>query len=110
VPWKIEYYNDKLSRVILKLPSGLLARYVHITDLMIQFGPNLGMPHTRSMGEKLFEIRLKSREGIGRVFYCTKRGKRIIMLHFCKKKSQKTPSKELKIARERLEEVVSNEP
>ena len=54
-----------------------------MSDMMLSFGPNLGMPHTRAMGEKLFEIRLKSKEGISRVFYCTKIGQRIIMLHIC---------------------------
>jgi phage-related protein len=78
--------------------------------MMLVFGPNLGMPHTRSMGEKLFEIRLKSKEGISRVFYCTKTGERIIMLHMFIKKSEKTPEKELRVARERLKEVLRNEP
>jgi len=107
--WKIEYYNNKIAKTILKMPSGLLARYVHITDLMLLFGPNLGMPHTRAMGEKLFEIRLKSKEGISRVFYCTKAGQRIIMLHMFIKKSEKTPEKELRVARERLQYILRNE-
>lgn len=108
--WKIEYFDDRVAKTILRMPTGLLARYIHITDMMLAFGPNLGMPHTRAMGEKLFEIRLKSKEGIGRVFYCTKVGQRIIMLHMFIKKSEKTPEKELRIARERLEEVLSYEP
>lgn len=108
--WSIHYYNEKLSQTILKMPSGLLARYIHVSDMMLQFGPNLGMPHTRPMGEKLFEMRLKNKEGIGRVFYCTKIGKRIIILHYFIKKSQKTPDKELEIARKRLMEVLKNEP
>jgi phage-related protein len=107
--WKIEYFNDNVAKTILKMPSGLLARYVHITDMMLVFGPNLGMPHTRAMGEKLFEIRLKGKEGISRVFYCTKAGQRIIMLHMFIKKGEKTPEKELRIARARLQEVVSYE-
>jgi phage-related protein len=78
--------------------------------MMLRFGPNLGMPHTRFMGEKLFEIRLKSKEGIGRVFYCTRVGQRITMLHMFVKKSEKTPEKELRVARERLREVIRNEP
>ena len=31
------------------------------------FGPDLGMPHTRAMGQGLFELRLKAAEGIARV-------------------------------------------
>lgn len=72
------------------------------------YGANLGMPHTRAMSNGLFELRMKSNEGIGRVFYCTLIGKRIGMLHSFIKKSQKTPSKELKIAISRMKEVKSN--
>ena len=86
--WKIEYYSDIAQREILALPSGLLARDIHLTDRMIEFGPNLGTPHTRSMGKGLFELRIKATEGIARVFYFVKVGQRIVMLHQFIKKSQ----------------------
>ena len=70
-------------------------------------GPNLGMPHTRAMGDGLLEIRAKGSEGIGRVFYCTIVGNRIMMLHCFLKKTEKTPAKELNIARKRLKEAKS---
>jgi len=107
--WSISYYNEKVEKAILRLPAGLLARYLHHTDLMVEFGPNLGMPHTRSLGNKLFELRVKSKEGIGRVFYCTRIGRRIVMLHTFVKKSQKTPTRELETARRRLREVLTDE-
>lgn len=69
------------------------------------YGPNLGMPHTRAMGEGLFELRLKAAEGIARVFYCTLIGRKIVMLHQFVKKSEKTPRKELEIARRRMKET-----
>ena len=69
------------------------------------YGPDLGMPHTRAMGDGLFELRLKAAEGIARVFYCTVVGRRIVMLHQFIKKSEKIPRKELAIARKRLKEV-----
>ena len=87
----------------------LAAKYVHLTDIMLEFGPHLGMPHTRAMSDGLFELRIKGQEGIARVFYCTMVGKCIVMLHCFVRKSQKTPLKELKIARRRLYEVKSNE-
>ena len=103
--WKIEYYSESVQREILALPAGLLARYIHLTDRMIGFGPNLGMPHTRSMGKGLFELRLKATEGMGRVFFLARTGQRIAMLHQFVKKSQKTPPKEIKIARRRMQEM-----
>jgi phage-related protein len=39
------------------------------------------------------------------VFYCTLVGSRIMMLHQFVKKSEKTPRKELAIARRRMKEV-----
>ena len=107
--WSIEYYSPDIEQGILELPEGLLARYLRLTDLMLEFGANLSMPHTRFIQNGLCELRVKSKEGIARVFFCTKIGKRIIMLHMFIKKSQKTPKRELKIAFERLKEVMKNE-
>jgi phage-related protein len=103
--WSIHYYNDGVAQTVLGLPDGLAARYVHVTDRMRSHGPHLGMPHTRAMGGGLFEIRLKSQEGIARVMYATQVGQRIVMLHAFVKKTDKTPVKELVLARQRLKEI-----
>ena len=103
--WEIVYYSTDLQQSLLEFPDGLQARFVHLTERMQRFGPNLGMPHTRPMGKGLFELRMKSKEGIGRVFFCILSDQRIMMLHALVKKSAKTPAKELKIARARMKEV-----
>lgn len=103
--WIIEYYSEQVAAEILKLPPGLLARYLRLTDLLLEFGANLGMPHTRAMGDGLFELRVKGIEGIARVFYCTMVGQKIIVLHSFVKKTEKTPQRELKLAQRRLREV-----
>jgi phage-related protein len=105
--WNIEYYNTDIEKLILNLPKGLLARYLRLTDLMFEFGSNLGLPHTKPIKQGLFELRLKSREGIARVFFCTIVNKKIVMLHVFIKKSQKTPKKEISIAVKRMKEVKS---
>lgn len=104
--WEILYYRADLQRLIANFPAAIQARYIHLTQRMQIFGPNLGMPHTRALGKGLFEIRMKSREGIGRVLYGTLPGQRIIMLHAFVKKSQKTPEREIDVARARLKEVL----
>lgn len=103
--WVIIYYSESLQTEILAMPAGFLGRYLRYTDRMEKYGPDLGMPHTRAMGEGLFELRLKSVEGIARVFYCTIIGKRIMILHQIIKKTEKTPGRELATARRRLQEV-----
>ncbi len=103
--WIIEYYSLRVEQEILNLPSGLLARYLQLADLWQEFGANLGMPHTRALHGGLFELRVKGKEGIARIFYCTVIGQRIIVLHSFVKKTQKTPPNELKIARERMKNI-----
>jgi phage-related protein len=103
--WSIIYVCETVQAGIFEMPAGLLARYIRYTDRMEEHGPDLGMPHTRAMGEGLFELRLKASEGIGRVFFCTVIGRKIVILHYFVKKTEKTPPNELAIARRRLQEA-----
>jgi len=104
MPWKIKYHSYQLQCDVLSLPQGLLARYLHLTDRMVIYGPDLGMPHTRSLQAGLFELRLKSSEGIGRVFFCLQTKQTIVVLHQFVKKTNQTPHKELLLARKRQKE------
>ncbi|HEX4044660.1 MAG TPA: type II toxin-antitoxin system RelE/ParE family toxin [Gammaproteobacteria bacterium] len=106
--WKITYYNKKVFGEIMALPKTLRAGFVFLTGRMKESGPNLGMPYTRAMGKGLFEIRIKGQEGIARVFYCTQINHELVMLHSFVKKTQKTPQKELEIAKKRMTEVIKN--
>jgi phage-related protein len=104
--WAIEYYSKKVEHFIFEeLPDGLLARYIHLSKRMLEYGPNLKEPHTKAIGDGLFELRLKSVEGIVRVMYCTVVGRRIVILHGFIKKSTQTPLNELEIAQKRMKEV-----
>ncbi len=86
------------------MPAGFLGRYLRYADKMEAYGPDLGMPHTRAMGDGLFELRLKAAEGIARVLYCTMVGRNIVMLHQFIKKTDKTPPREIETARRRMKE------
>ena len=102
--WKIVFFSERLESEILDLSAGFVARFLHYAERMETYGPDLGMPHTRAMGDGLFELRIKAAEGIARVFYCTVVGRRIVMLHQFVKKSEKTPGRELATARRRIKE------
>ncbi len=103
--WKVTFYSSRVEAEIQALPAGFVARFMRYAERMEIYGPDLGMPHTRPMGEGLFELRLKAAEGIARIFYCTIVERRIVMLHQFVKKSEKTPKKEMKIARNRIKEI-----
>jgi phage-related protein len=108
--WTITYYSDSVQAEILALTSGFLARYLRYSDRMEVYGADLGMPHTRAMGDGLFELRLKSTEGIARVFYCTVVDYKIVMLHQFIKKTDKTPARELATAKRRMKEMKNVNP
>jgi phage-related protein len=103
--WKVTFYSEKVEKEILKFPVGILADLLHILEMIEDLGPNLGKPHTAAMGDGLFEIRAKGKEGIGRSFFAIVVENEIIILHSFVKKSQKTPKKELEKARKRLKEL-----
>ncbi|MGL5941222.1 MAG: type II toxin-antitoxin system RelE/ParE family toxin [Waterburya sp.] len=103
--WHITFYNEKVEQETLNFPPGILANFLHIAEMIEEFGSDLGKPYTAPMGGGLFEIRSKGKEGIGRSLYCMVKGKEIIILHSFIKKSQKTPKKELDLAKKRMKEV-----
>src|SRR5271169_881392 len=105
IKYTIDYFNVRVKNEIEQWPDGILADYARLAELLMEFGPNLRMPHSRAMGKGLFELRPRGREGIGRALYCYLDGHRIIILHAFVKKTQETPEKELRFARNRMKEV-----
>lgn len=105
--WRLTFFNDKVEQQTLGFPPGILANFLHIAEMIEQFGPSLGMPYTRALGDGLFEIRAKGREGIGRSFFCRVKGEEVVVLHSFIKKSQKIPRKELALAQRRMKELRS---
>jgi phage-related protein len=101
----IEYFHPKVLAAIEAWPVDILADYARLVELLVEHGPNLRLPHSRSMGEGLFELRPRGRAGIGRAMYCFLAGRRVIVVHAFIKKTQQTPEKELKIARKRVKEI-----
>jgi phage-related protein len=73
--------------------------------LLIEYGSDLRLPHSRAFGDGLFELRPRGKSGIGRAFYCFLVGQRVVVLHAFIKKSQQTPEQEIKIARKRMKEI-----
>ena len=103
--WQITFYSEKVEQETLNFPPGILANFLHIAEMIEEFGVTIGKPYVASMGGGLFEIRAKGKEGIGRSFYCIVKGREIVILHSFIKKSQKTPKKELNLAKKRMKEV-----
>ena len=87
-------------------PVDVVADYARIVELLIEYGPNLRLPHSRAFGGGLFELRPRGKSGIGRAFYCFVIGRWIVILHAFIKKSQETPEQDIKLARKRMKEIL----
>jgi phage-related protein len=71
----------------------------------VEFGWPVGMPVCRPLGHQLWEVRSTlSGHRIARVIFSVA-GNHMVLLHGFIKKSQKTPSEDLALARKRLKEV-----
>jgi phage-related protein len=106
MPYAIEYFNMRVKTEIESWPDGVLADYARLVELLMEFGPDMRMPHSRAMGAGLFELRPRGREGVGRAFYCFAIGQRVVILHAFVKKTRETPEHDLQIARKRMKEVL----
>lgn len=86
------------------LPADMQARFLRVAELLEDFGPQgVGLPHIRPLEGKLWEMRMKGRDGIARAVYAAVQGRRLMVLHVFVKKTQTTPRSALDTARKRLE-------
>jgi phage-related protein len=107
VPFTLEYFNPRVLAEIESWPAGVLADYARLVELLLEHGPNLKLPHSRSMGDGLFELRPHGKEGIGRAMYCFLTGRKVTVVHAFIKKTQETPQRDLKLARKRVKELLN---
>nr|VFJ42439.1 MAG: Phage derived protein Gp49-like (DUF891) [Candidatus Kentron sp. DK]VFJ48077.1 MAG: Phage derived protein Gp49-like (DUF891) [Candidatus Kentron sp. DK] len=79
-----------------------------IFELIEEFGPEqVREPYVKHLDGKLWEMRIKGRDGIARTIYVALEGKRIVILNAFRKKTQKTPQQTIRLARKRLKELLS---
>lgn len=88
---------DSVETFLESLTEKEIAKSIKTLELLEEFGNNLGMPHSRHLSDGLLELRIRGTREI-RIFYCLNKNK-AYLLHAFIKKTQKTPEKELNIAR-----------
>ena len=77
------------------------AKIAHTIKLLKQYGNSLSLPHSKSLGSGLYELRIRGKEEI-RILYCFTLQRTIYLLHAFKKQTQTTPQKELNLALQRM--------
>jgi phage-related protein len=107
VGWRVETLNGTVDEELAGLPADMRARFVHIAELLETFGPlHVREPYVRSLGRKLFEIRMKGRDGIARAIYVAAGGQRLVVLHAFVKKTAKSPRAAIRVALARAKGVL----
>lgn len=105
--WSVLYVNAAAQAELEALPTDMRARFERIVALIQAQGlEKVREPYVKHLDGKLWEMRLKGRDGIARSIYVTASGRRIVVLRTFVKKTEKTPKQELELARERAKEIV----
>jgi phage-related protein len=104
--WSVETLNAIVDAELNALPKDLQARLLRLVQVIEATGfEHLPRDTTRHLEGKLWELRVIAASGIARSIYVTVTGQRVVLLRVFVKKTQKTPTRELRIAREREREV-----
>jgi len=103
--WNVILFESKrgekfVEEFVKSQDSHTIAKVSHAIDLLEKHGPFLGMPHSKKLTRKLYELRIRGKQEV-RIIYVFVEEK-IYLLHAFKKQAQKTPKKEIKIAENRF--------
>lgn len=86
-------YDEEIEKFIKSLQKSSKSKLSRLTRLLIEHGPSLGMPHSRKLSPRLYELRIRGRQEIRFFYFC--KANVIIILHGFIKKTQKIPQREL---------------
>jgi phage-related protein len=92
----VEFFTAELTPIEL-------AKFLHTVELLEQFGNQLGLPHSRHMGDGLLELRVRGKREI-RILYCFHM-KSAVLLHIFIKKTEKTQIREITKALSRMQSM-----
>lgn len=106
--WKVKFFQTSrgdfpVSDFIEKQDKTTQTRIAHSIHLLESYGPFLKPPDIKKLHDKLYELRVSGKLAI-RIFF-TLFNSEYYLLHAFKKKSQKTPTRELKVAIDRMKKI-----
>ena len=104
--WTVVALNPAVEAEIDALPADMRAKLSRLRQIIEQVG-FAGLPPeaAKHLEGKLWELRITGRDGISRAIYVTASGARAVIVLVFVKKTQKTPQRELELARQRAKEV-----
>ena len=97
--WIVETLNKTVDAELERLPADQKAMFLRIAELIENHGlDRVHGPYVRHIRGKLWEMRMRGRDGISRALYVAVAGRRVVVVRVFQKKSQKTPRSEIELA------------
>ena len=96
---EIRNFTTGIDKFILGLDRSVSSRVNKTLLFLKEFGNDLGMPFSKSLGSGLFELRISGNIPI-RIIYCFHENY-AVLLHIFIKKQDRIPKKELDLAKKR---------
>ena len=104
--WSFVYVNAEAKAELDMLPPEVRASFERIVELVRAFGlERVHEPYIKHIEGRIWEMRLRGRDGIARALYVTASERRVLILRVFTKKTRRTPRREIELARRRAEEV-----
>ncbi len=105
--WAVLFLDERVEAEMLDQPNDIRARFDRIKQILAENGPvHLPPKYVKHIGGQLWELRISGKDGIARAFFVTVAGQRLVIVRVFTKKTQKTPPREIELARKRAEEVM----
>lgn len=101
--------SEPVKEFLLSVDDKTRARLLRTIELLAQSGTTLRMPYSEHLVDGIFGIRAKVGSNISRVLYFFVIGKRIVLTNGFVKKTQKTPKKEIELAKKYRNEFLNRE-
>jgi phage-related protein len=106
VTWSFVFLNAEVKGELDAMPGDVRASFERIVGLVQAVGlERVHEPYTKHIVDRIWEMRLRGKDGIARALYVTATGRRVVILRVFAKKTQKTPRREIELARKRAKEV-----
>ena len=107
--WKINFFQTTrgtcpVKEFIKEQDETTYSKILHSIITLRDYGPYLKPPYMKKLQNKLYELRISGKIAV-RIFYTICNGE-YYLLHAFKKKSQKTPPREIKVALDRMSEII----
>lgn len=109
--FELDFYETEdgqkpVEEFLLGLDVKMRAKMVQLMEILEDKGTQLREPYTKSLDDGIFELRCKQSSNISRALFFFYVGGKIIVTNGFVKKTQRTPPREIQLAKKRRADYI----